>query len=135
MSSRNGAIGLCVAAALGAMIVGCGNGSSNASPTPAPTPAPTTTLTITITSNGASPKTLTVAAGSQVTFVNNDSIEHQMYSDPHPEHTDCPELDSVGFLAPGQSRQTENLNIVRTCGFHDHIHFENKSLLGSITIH
>jgi plastocyanin len=134
MNVRNRAIGLCVAAALGAATMACGN-SSSASPPATPTPTPTPTLTITITSNGASPKTLTVAAGSQVTFVNNDSIEHQMYSDPHPEHTDCPELDSVGFLAPGQSRQTENLNIVRTCGFHDHIHFENKSLLGSITIH
>jgi plastocyanin len=132
MNSRNGAIGLCLAAALAATVVGCANGSSNASPTPAPTPTPT--LTITITPNGANPKTLTVAAGSQVTFVNNDSIDHQMYSDPHPEHTDCPELDSVGYLAPGQSRQTENLNRVVTCGFHDHIHFENKSLLGSITI-
>jgi plastocyanin len=136
MNSRNGAIGFCVAAALGTMIVGCANGSSNASatPAPAPTPTPTPTLTITVTSSGASPQTLTVAAGSQVTFVNNDTIDHQMYSDPHPEHTDCPELDSVGYLAPGQSRQTENLNTVRTCGFHDHIHFENNSLKGSITI-
>jgi plastocyanin len=133
MNRRNGAIGLCVAAALGATVAGCGN--SNASPTPAPTPTPTPTPTITITSNGASPKALTVAAGSQVTFVNNDSIEHQMFSDPHPEHTDCPELNTVGYLAPGQSRQTGNLNIVKTCGFHDHIHFENNSLKGSITIH
>ena len=134
MNSRNGVIGLCAAAVLGATAVGCGNGSSNASPTSTPTPTPAPALTITITSNGASPRTLVVAAGSQVTFVNNDSIDHQMYSDPHPEHTDCPELDSVGYLAPGQSRQTENLNIVRTCGFHDHIHFENNSLKGSITI-
>ena len=141
MTSRNGAIGfaigLIVAAALGAAIVACGKDSSSApSATPTPTAAPMLmpALTITITSTGASPKTLTVAPGSQVTFVNNDSIDHQMYSDPHPEHTDCPELDSVGYLAPGQSRQTENLNTVRTCGFHDHIHFENDALKGSITI-
>ncbi|HXC78448.1 MAG TPA: hypothetical protein VNU19_15535 [Candidatus Acidoferrum sp.] len=138
MTSRNGAIGfaigLIVAAALGAAIVSCGKDPSSASPMATPTPTPMPALTITITSTGASPKTLTVAPGSQVTFVNNDSIDHQMYSDPHPEHTDCPELDSVGYLAPGQSRQTENLNTVRTCGFHDHIHFENNSLKGSITI-
>jgi plastocyanin len=126
---RNGAIGLWVAA-LGATIVACGNSSSSASPSPASTPM----LTITITSSGANPKTLTVKPGSQVTFINNDSVDHQMYSDPHPEHTDCPEFDSVGFLAPGQARQTGNLNIVRRCGFHDHIHFENLSLRGSITI-
>jgi plastocyanin len=129
---RHGAIGLCAAAALGATIVSCGKDSSSAPPSP--TPTATATLTVTITSNGANPKTLTVMPGSQVTFINNDSIDHQMYSDPHPEHTDCPELDSVGFLAPGQSRQTGNLNTVRTCGFHDHIHFENTSLRGSITI-
>jgi plastocyanin len=132
MNSRNGTIGFFVAAALGAAIVACGKDPSSASPSTTPTPTPA--LTITITSNGANPKTLTVAPGSQVTFVNNDSIDHQMYSDPHPEHTDCPELDSVGYLAPGQSRQTENLNTVRTCGFHDHIHFENDALKGSITI-
>jgi plastocyanin len=126
----NRAIGLCVVAALGATILACSNDSSNASPSPTPTP----TLAITITSNGANPKTLTVKPGSQVMFINSDSIDHQMYSDPHPEHTDCPELDSVGFLAPGQSRQTGNLNSIRTCGFHDHIHFENTSLRGSITI-
>jgi len=125
---RNGAIGLFGAAALGATSVACGHGSSSASPSPAPA------LTITITSNGANPRTLTVRAGSQVTFINNDSVDHQMYSDPHPEHTDCPEFDSVGLLAPGQSRQTGNLNTVRTCGFHDHIHFENTSLRGSIAI-
>jgi plastocyanin len=138
MTSRAGAIGFCLAAALGAAIVACGKDSSSASPSATPTPTATATpmpaLTITITSTGASPKTLTVAAGSQVTFVNNDSIDHQMYSDPHPEHTDCPELDSVGYLAPGQSRQTENLNTVRSCGFHDHIHFDNNALKGSITI-
>jgi plastocyanin len=136
MNSRNAAIGLCVAAALGAAIVACGKDSSSASPiaTPTPTATPMPALTITVTSTGASPRTLVVAPGSQVTFVNNDSIDHQMFSDPHPEHTDCPELDSVGYLAPGQSRQTENLNTVRTCGFHDHIHFENDALKGSITI-
>lgn len=127
---QNHAVALCVAAALGTTIVACGKDSSSASPSP----MPPSTLTITITSTGANPKTLTVKPGSQVTFINNDSIDHQMYSDPHPEHTDCPELDSVGFLARGQSRQTGNLNIVRTCGFHDHIHFENTSLRGSITI-
>ncbi len=89
MISRGGAIGFCLAAALGAAIVACGKDSSSASPsaTPTPTATPMPALTITVTSTGASPKTLTVAAGSQVTFVNNDSIDHQMYSDPHPALT------------------------------------------------
>ena len=55
-----------------------------------------------------------------------------MYSDPHPEHSDCPEFDQVGSLAPGQRRQTGNLNATRTCGFHDHINFDNQSLRGTV---
>jgi plastocyanin len=109
---------------------GCGRSDDGGS-TPTTPAGP---LTFTITTAGVSPKTLTVAVGSQVTFVNNDVIAHQMYSDPHPEHTDCRELDSVGFLAPGQSKQTENLNTIRTCGFHDHGQPSNTFLQGSILI-
>lgn len=67
-------------------------------------------------------------------FVNHDSRIHQMYSDPHPEHTDCPEFDQVGSLSPGQSRLTGNLNAVRTCNFHDHIYFLDAALRGSVSI-
>ena len=72
--------------------------------------------------------------GTQITFVNNDTVAHEMFSDPHPEHSDCPEFDSVGRLAPGQTRQTTNLVIVRTCKFHDHINPEMASLNGSVRI-
>jgi hypothetical protein len=57
-----------------------------------------------------------------------------MQSDPHPEHTDCPELAQVGFLTPGQSRTSGNLNTVRTCGYHDHDDFANTRFQGSIVI-
>ena len=43
-----------------------------------------------------------------------------MTSDPHPEHTDCLEINNIGFLSPGQTKETGNLNTVRTCGYHDH---------------
>ncbi len=75
-----------------------------------------------------------MARGTQVTFVNQDSTAHEMNSDPHPEHTDCPEINQVGHLEPGQSRQTGNLNVVRQCGFHDHLHFESAQMKGVITI-
>jgi hypothetical protein len=67
-------------------------------------------------------------------FVNNDSRVHDMASDPHPEHTTCPELNQVGFLQPGQSRESGNLNTVRTCGFHDHNQPTVTSLQGTIQI-
>jgi hypothetical protein len=69
-----------------------------------------------------------------VTFVNNHSRPHDMSSDPHPEHTDCPPLDQVGFLTPGQSRTSGNFNTVRTCGFHDHNEPSTTGLQGRITI-
>jgi len=66
--------------------------------------------------------------------VNNDSRVHDMASDPHPSHTDCPAINDVGFLQPGQSRQTGNLNTPRTCRYHDHNRDTDTSLQGSITI-
>ena len=106
----------------------CGGSSSPTQPSSEPA------AIITITASGVSPKTVTVPRGSQVQFFNSDSRTHQMNSDPHPEHTDCPELNSVGFLSPGQKRQTGNLNTARTCRFHDHDAPDNTGLQGSIVI-
>jgi plastocyanin len=92
------------------------------------------TRTILIVNNAVCPTTLTVTRGSQVTFINNDNRTHEMNSDPHPEHTNCPELNQVGHLEPGQSRQSGNLTVARTCGFHDHLNDQNRSLQGTITI-
>src|SRR5689334_2127862 len=109
---------LLAAACVAALGAGCGGGSSSPS---APsgggggtgsgggTTDPGTTITIS-SSGVVSPKTLTVKAGTLVTFVNNDRTPHDMNSDPHPEHTDCPAINQVGFLQAGQSKQTGALN-------------------------
>ncbi len=120
-------------------LAACGTSSSNSSPGPSsPTAAPpgaVATTTITISGNVVSPKNIVVARGSQVTFVNNDTTSHNMTSDPHPDHTDCPEINQVGFLAAGQRRQTGNMVTNRTvCGFHDHDLPNVAGLQGSITI-
>jgi plastocyanin len=115
-------------------------GGNDTAPSP---PATTTTTTIgsgggggstiTITSSGVSPKALTVARGTQVTFTNNNSVSHDMQSNPHPQHTDCPDI-AGGFLSPGQSRTTGPLNTPRTCGYHDHNRNTDTTLQGTITI-
>jgi plastocyanin len=92
-----------------------------------------TTTTITLTSSGASPRDITVAVGSRVTFVNNDSQPHDMDSNPHPDHTDCPPL-NVGFIAAGGQGITLNLNTARTCGYHDHNQPSNTNFQGTIRI-
>lgn len=107
-------------------------GSSD--PAPTPTSPPVAGSTITITSSGVSPKSLLVSPGTQVTFINSDSRNHEMVSDPHPEHTDCTAINTVDLLVAGQSKQTSNLNIVRTCGYHDHQNPEIAALRGTITI-
>jgi plastocyanin len=119
-------------AAAWAVLLAAACGNDGGGP-PAPSP-PTATSTITITSSGVSPKNVVVSPGSQVTFVNNDSRDHEIDSDPHPTHTDCPAINTVDFIVPGQSKQTGNLNDVGTCGFHDHMRPEDAGLHGTIRI-
>jgi plastocyanin len=124
-----------VAAAALAIAAACGGGGSSNStgPTGGCTPS-TNTNTIVIQNNQVCPQTLTIAVGGQVTFINNDSRVHEMDSDPHPEHTDCPPLNQVDFLNPGQSRTSGNLTTARRCGFHDHSNPDNAAMRGTITI-
>ena len=125
MAVRAGLAGLCLG------LAACGGGGS----TPAPSPMPNNPNVITIASGGVtSPKELTVAPGARVLFVNNDGRRHDMTSDPHPEHDDCPAINQVGLLSPGQSRETGNLVTVRTCGFHDHEDPDSNNLKGRIVV-
>lgn len=120
---------LAAAAAL-ALAAACGGGGGTpSSPSPDASAA-----TITITSSGVSPRAVTVPVGSRVTFVNSDSRPHEMSSDPHPDHTNCPAINQVGLLQPNQGRQTGAFATARTCGFHDHLNDTDTSLQGTITI-
>ena len=109
----------------------CGGGGSNNPPTD-PGPGGSVTI-ITITAAGANPRTVTVDLGTRIRWVNNDNRTHEMSSDPHPEHNLCPEING-GALTPGQQRETSNLVVARTCGFHDHLFPDTNTLKGTITI-
>jgi len=110
----------------------CGGSDGSANPPTNPTPNP---YTITISGSGiVTPKDLTVPPGSRVLFVNSHSRRHDVTSDPHPDHLDCPELNKVGLLNPGQSSESENLVTARTCGYHDHDDPNNVNLRGSIIV-
>ena len=118
------------------LAAGCGGSSTGPSSSGGNTGGgggSTNTTTITLTSSGASPRDITVAVGSRVTFVNNDSQPHDMNSNPHPEHTDCPAL-NIGFIAASAQGISLNLTTARTCGFHDHNQPSNTSLQGVIRI-
>ena len=135
--------GLAAAVVIALATAACGGDSSSTPTAPTPPQTPPTTggggtvtdsATITIGTNGSvSPSTVTITRGGRVTFVNNHTRPHDMNSDPHPEHTQCPEL-NVGSLTVGQTKATQNLTTARRCGFHDHLDSGNASLQGSITI-
>ena len=117
-----------------AVVAACGKSSTSApssTMTCATLPNATTLL---ILNNAICPQALTVTPGTRVTIINNDTRAHEMASDPHPEHTDCTELNQVGRLEPGQQRDSGNLNTRKRCGFHDHLNESNAALRGAITI-
>jgi plastocyanin len=124
--------GICAGGLLAALLLAaCGGSPSAPNVTPDPSKA---NITINMTSNGVSPATLTVPQGTRVLFINNDSRSREMTSDPHPEHSDCPEINTIGFISPGQTKETGNLNTVRTCGYHDHRDPSNMRFQGRIVI-
>ena len=91
--------------------------------------------TIAIGTNSAvSPSTVTISVGQSVTFTNNDTRSHDMESDPHPAHTDCPSIGNVGLLQPGQSKTTFGFASAGSCGFHDHNNSDSAALKGLIVI-
>lgn len=74
--------------------------------------------TINYTDNGFSPASLVVKSGSKVTISNNSSSVLQFQSNPHPVHTDDPQL-NVGIIAPGQSK-TITVTTTGSHGYHNH---------------
>ena len=69
-----------------------------------------------------------------MTFINQNNRPHDINSDPLHVHTDCPPIFEVGFIQPGQTKQTGPLNEARVCGFHDHMQENNPDLHGRIIV-
>ena len=91
--------------------------------------------TITVGTNGTvSPSSVSITVGQSVTFVNNNGRSHEMASDPHPAHTNCPSINALAVLGTGQTKLTNSFAAAGTCGFHDHNDPDNNSLKGTITI-
>lgn len=114
--------------------IGCGY-SSPTSPsnggdsTPGPVGA-----TISITSNGLQPASVTVSAGQSVTFTNNDSVAHEIASEPVPSYSDCPPVNRVSRLEPGQSTETGAFTMPRSCGFLDLLRTNDARWQGTIVV-
>jgi len=116
-------VGALVAAVL--VINGCGGTPSSPSEGEA---------RILLTPTGLAVNEVRITAGTRVLFVNNDIRTHAISSDPVQLHTDCPEINEVGSLAPGQSRSTAPMPVARTCGFHDHLNEFDSTWKGRIIV-
>ena len=128
----NGRIVL-MAAVLSAAVA-CGGSKNNPLAPDTGGPGPSG-ATITLTAAGSlSPVTVTVAVGQSVSFVNASTRPFQIDSNPHPEHGDCPAINAVNFIQPGQTKLTNAFSKTAVCGFHDHNDPENANLKGTITI-
>lgn len=85
--------------------------------------------TITFNGNGFSPSLTTVKTGDTVQVTNKSSQELDFDSDPHPTHTDEPEL-NVGPISPSASK-TFTVTKAGHWGYHDHL---NPSITGALDV-
>jgi hypothetical protein len=96
-------------------------------------PTPPRVLPVTITAEGFVASGLT-GGRAMVEFFNNDLVAHEIRSDPHPEHSQCPEL-NVGVVSPGQRVAILSpLNSGRVCGFHDETKLNDPRFRAVITV-
>jgi plastocyanin len=95
----------------------CGS-STPASPTSNPG-AHTLPSTVMIMDTGPTPKELTIGVGATVTFMNHDAVPHGVAGGAEPARPDCPEINAVGVLMPGEIRSTSPFTTAKTCEYHD----------------
>ncbi len=109
-------------------VAGCGGSSPT---TPSTTPAE---ITINVTATGFKPSQAEVATGGHVIFTNIDDRLHSIASNPFTTHADCPAINDVGVLVPGQSKSTGTFTEAKTCMYHDSFSEGGQLLVGTITV-
>jgi hypothetical protein len=87
-----------------------------------------------VTATGFKPIDAVVAVGGRVTFSNIDDRLHSIASNPLTTHADCPPINEIGVLVPGQSRTTGVFTVAKTCGYHDTFSEGGTLLTGSLTV-
>lgn len=101
--------------------------SSSLTATPAATAR---SVEISIEDTGFNPRTVTVAAGTTVTFVNNGQALHWPASAVHPTHQQLPGFDAMRGLATGESYSFV-FSQSGTWTFHDHL---QPTVTGSVVV-
>jgi plastocyanin len=114
------------------LVIGCSFAACNSSPSSPSDDEPD--ATVTIGSTGVFPTEVQIAPWGQVQFVNNDTRPHMIVSDPVDLHSECPPVNRVGLLQPGERRNTGTLNLTGTCRFHDHTDHGDARMRGRIVV-
>jgi len=131
MSARRLVVGLALLSAA------CGSSGGGPSGPPEPSPTPLGPPTMTIRASGVDPQVLhTFDERETVIFVNADSRPHDVRSDPHPAHTDCPAL-NLGAMMPGERREIAGPSLppFTLCYYHDETDATNNSFRGVVVTH
>ena len=103
----------------------CGGGSYSSSPTQ---PTGGGQATVTLSSSGASTHSMTVGPGTLITFMNADTVSHQIAST-----SGCPELNGP-MLAAGARFTATMAATPETCQFRDQLNPANASFDGTIVV-
>ena len=128
VSNRTFQLGVALAVTVG-LVAACGSSGNLASPS-----SSGTVPTVTVTGSSVSPTEVRISVGGRVRFVNNDTKNVQINSNPFPAHDDCPPINEVSVLTPGQSKMTGVLSLAGTCGFHEHLTEGAAAFLGVILV-
>jgi plastocyanin len=123
---------------IAALAAACGGGSSTPPPVTGNPITPTVVAgsigaTITLSASGVSPADVRIEPTQRVRFVNSDSRPHQINTNPHNFHTDCPPNNTI-IINPGQTVDTAIFSDVKPCGYHDHLLPETQSYWGLIRV-
>jgi hypothetical protein len=120
---------------LGTMVLAAGCGSSNVStpPTTTPTPPPGPAVAV-ITATGIRVQVIHVWEGRRVTFENQDTQPHAVYSDQHPTHGECAGKMNLGVMQPSERREITDLPF-DACYFHDDLQPGSRAFTGVVVVH
>ena len=77
-----------------------------------------------------SPQKMTVAQGTTITWTNKEEDKHWIISDPHPTHSDLPELDSGEALLQNETYQF-TFDKIGEWNYHDKL---NTTITGTVVV-
>lgn len=118
----------------GTIVVGIAVSMTACESNPTSPSGSTSTPTVTVTANGISPQRVSIPINGRVRFVNNDTVNRPINSNPFPTHTDCPPINQVDLLTPGQSKMTGPLSLQGARGFHEHLSESDPDFISVILI-